>query len=46
MELRGVGVVMRALHYCMTAGGVHKPDTDLVTSHTLGCFRKNMQLRQ
>jgi GTP cyclohydrolase I len=46
VEPRGVGVVMRASHHCMTARGVHKPDTDLVTSHMLGCFRENMQLRQ
>jgi GTP cyclohydrolase I len=43
---RGVGVVIRATHHCMTARGVHKPDTDLVTSRMLGCFRDNPQLRQ
>jgi hypothetical protein len=26
--------------------GVHKPDTDLVTSRMLGCFRDNPHLRQ
>jgi GTP cyclohydrolase I len=30
----------------LDGSGVHKPDTDLVTSHLLGCFRENMQLRQ
>jgi GTP cyclohydrolase I len=43
---RGVGVVMRATHHCMTTRGVHKPDTDLVTSRMLGCFRDNLLARQ
>jgi GTP cyclohydrolase I len=46
LKPRGVGVVIRASHHCMTARGVHKPDTDLVTSRMLGCFRDNPQLRQ
>ena len=46
LKPRGVGVVIRALHHCMIARGVHKPDTDLVTSRMLGCFRDNPQLRQ
>src|SRR6516165_1015850 len=46
LKPRGVRVVIRASHHCMTARGVHKPDTDLVTSRMLGCFRHNPQLRQ
>ena len=46
LQPRGVGVVIRATHHCMTTRGVHKPDTDLVTSRMLGCFRDNPQLRQ
>ncbi len=46
LKPRGVGVIIRATHHCMTARGVHKPDTDLVTSRMLGCFRDNPQLRQ
>jgi GTP cyclohydrolase IA len=46
LKPRGVGVVIRASHHCMTARGVHKPDADLVTSRMLGCFRDNPQLRQ
>ena len=46
LKPRGVGVVIRASHHCMTARGVHKPATDLVTSRMLGCFRDNPQLRQ
>jgi GTP cyclohydrolase IA len=43
---QGVGVIIRATHDCMTTRGVHKPDTDLVTSHMLGCFRDNPLTRQ
>jgi GTP cyclohydrolase I len=39
-------VAIRASHHCMTARGVHKSDTDLVTSRMLGCFRDNPRLRQ
>ena len=46
LKPRGVGVVIRASHHCMTARGVHKPHTDLVTSRMLGCFRDNPPLRQ
>ena len=43
---RGVGVIIKASHHCMTTRGVHKPDSDLVTSRMLGCFRDNPELRQ
>jgi GTP cyclohydrolase I len=43
---RGVGVVIKASHHCVTTRGVRKSDTDLVTSRMLGCFRDNPQLRQ
>jgi GTP cyclohydrolase I len=43
---KGVGVVIRASHHCMTTRGIHKPDTDLVTSRMLGCFRDNADLRR
>jgi GTP cyclohydrolase I len=46
LKPRGVGVVIKATHHCMTTRGVHKPDTDLVTSRMLGCFRDNPLLRQ
>ena len=46
LKPRGVGVIIRATHHCMTARGVRKPDTDLVTSRMLGCFRDDPQLRQ
>jgi len=46
LKPHGVGVLVKALHHCMTTRGVHKPDTSLVTSRMLGCFRDNPQLRQ
>lgn len=46
LKPRGVGVVIKASHHCMTTRGVLKPDTDLVTSHMLGCFRDNPELRR
>jgi GTP cyclohydrolase IA len=46
LKPQGVGVVVKALHHCMTTRGVRKPDTSLVTSRMLGCFRGNPQLRQ
>jgi GTP cyclohydrolase IA len=46
LEPRGVGVIIKASHHCMTTRGVHKPDTDLVTSRMLGCFRDNALTRQ
>ena len=46
LKPQGVGVIVRATHHCMTTRGVHKPDTDLVTSRMLGCFRDNPLTRQ
>jgi GTP cyclohydrolase I len=46
LKPQGVGVILKATHHCMTTRGVHKPDTDLVTSRMLGCFRNNPLTRQ
>lgn len=46
LKPQGVGVIIKATHHCMTTRGVHKPDTDLVTSRMLGCFRDNALTRQ
>jgi len=46
LKPQGVGVIIKATHHCMTTRGVHKPDTDLVTSRMLGCFRNNALTRQ
>jgi GTP cyclohydrolase I len=37
LKPRGVGVLVRASHHCVTTRGVHKADTDLVNSRMLGC---------
>lgn len=46
LKPRGVGVIVKASHHCMITRGVQKPDTDLVTSRMLGCFRSDPLLRQ
>lgn len=46
LKPQGVAVIIKAQHHCMTTRGIHKPDTDLVTSRMLGCFRDNPITRQ
>jgi GTP cyclohydrolase I len=46
LKPRGVGAFIKASHHCMTTRGVRKPDTDLVTSRMLGCFRDDPDLRR
>lgn len=46
LKPRGVGVVLKATHHCMTTRGIHTPDSDLVTSRMLGCFRDNPETRR
>jgi GTP cyclohydrolase I len=46
LKPQGVGVIIKASHHCMTTRGVHKPDSDLVTSRMLGCFCDNPLTRQ
>jgi GTP cyclohydrolase I len=45
LKPRGVGVLVKATHHCMTARGVHKPEADLVTSRMIGCLRDHPELR-
>jgi GTP cyclohydrolase IA len=42
----GVGVVIKAQHLCVSARGINKIGTDMVTSRMLGCFRDNPITRQ
>jgi GTP cyclohydrolase IA len=44
LKPKGVGVVIKAVHHCMTTRGIHKPDSSLVTSRMLGCFRDDAEL--
>ncbi len=46
LKPQGVAVIIKASHHCMTTRGIHKPDSDLVTSRMLGCFRDNPLTRQ
>jgi GTP cyclohydrolase I len=46
LKPKGVAVVVKASHHCMTTRGVHKPDTDLITTRMIGCFKDNAQIRQ
>ncbi|MBL8700376.1 MAG: GTP cyclohydrolase I FolE [Alphaproteobacteria bacterium] len=43
---RGVAVVVRATHQCMTTRGIHKPGVSMVTSRMLGAFRNNDATRR
>lgn len=45
LKPRGVGVVIKAAHHCMSSRGVHMHGTDMVTSRMLGCFRDNPMKR-
>ena len=46
LKPKGVGVVVKATHHCMSTRGVHKHDTDMVTSRMLGAFRSDPATRQ
>ena len=45
LKPKGVGVVIEAVHHCMTTRGVHKPDVAMVTSHVTGAFRNDAATR-
>ena len=42
---RGVGVVIDAVHQCMTTRGVHKRGVSMVTSKMLGAFHEDARTR-
>jgi GTP cyclohydrolase IA len=42
---RGVGVVVEAVHECMTTRGVHKRGVSMITSKMLGTFRSDARTR-
>lgn len=46
LQPQGVGVVIKAVHHCMSTRGVHKVGSEMVTSCMLGCFRDNAITRQ
>ena len=45
LKPRGVGVVIEAVHQCMTTRGVHKRGVSMVTSKMLGTFRNDASTR-
>jgi GTP cyclohydrolase I len=45
LKPRGVGVVIDAVHQCMTTRGVHKTRVSMVTSQMLGTFREDARTR-
>jgi len=42
---RGVGVVVDAVHQCMTTRGVHKRGVSMITSRMVGVFRTDARTR-
>ena len=42
---RGVGVVVDAVHQCMTTRGVHKRGVSMITSRMAGTFREDARTR-
>lgn len=45
LKPRGVGVVVDAVHQCMTTRGVHKRGVSMITSKMLGSFREDARTR-
>ena len=45
LKPNGVGVVIEAVHQCMTTRGIHKEGVALITSQLLGDFRKDPRTR-
>ncbi len=45
LKPKGVGVVVDAVHQCMTTRGIHKSGVSMVTSQMLGSFRKDARTR-
>jgi GTP cyclohydrolase I len=45
LKPRGVGVVVAAVHECMTTRGVHKRTVSMVTSRMTGVFRSDARTR-
>jgi GTP cyclohydrolase I len=46
LEPQGVGVVIKAVHHCLSNRGIQKVGAEMVTSCMLGCFRDNAPTRQ
>ena len=44
-EAKGVAVVVKAEHFCMTARGVKEHETDMLTSVVRGIFRDEAPIK-
>ena len=45
LQTAGVGVVVEAVHECMTTRGIHKRGVSMITSKMLGSFRSDARTR-
>jgi GTP cyclohydrolase I len=45
LKPKGVGVVIEAVHQCMTTRGIRKSNVSMVTSQMMGSFRKDARTR-
>ncbi|PCJ17718.1 MAG: GTP cyclohydrolase I FolE [Candidatus Cloacimonadota bacterium] len=45
LEPAGVGVVIKARHFCMCSRGVNKQDSEMITSKLIGEFKTNSSTR-
>ena len=45
LKPKGVGVVVEAVHQCMTTRGIRKSNVSMVTSQMMGSFRKDARTR-
>jgi len=45
LKPRGVGIVIDAVHQCMTTRGVHKRGVSMITSQMIGTFREDARTR-
>jgi len=45
LKPKGVGIVIEAVHQCITTRGIHKSDVSMVTSQMVGAFRKDARTR-
>jgi GTP cyclohydrolase IA len=46
LKPRGVAVVLKGSHHCLSSRGVHIHGAEMVTSRMLGCFRDSPMTRQ
>jgi len=45
LKPKGIGIVIEAVHQCMTTRGIHKSNVSMVTSQMIGAFRKDARTR-